>query len=177
MKRRGVMMQAFNYQEEVPVENEDTETSDVIDISFNIMNGRNVREKLIIKEYKLIPNGALAILDREYLSEMKKSPNHLIFLTALVHTQRLFYYYCCDYFAYPYDPNGEEKLKIWPTKFELDIPKLVTKKKDLVQEMVVHDMVKTKDRHYLAHLNTTIGNTLKFAIETVVILLEDGHEK
>ena len=58
-------------------------------VSFNVMPERNVTETLHIKEYHIKHREITGVFDREYETSMKHSPNHLIFLTALVHLQKL----------------------------------------------------------------------------------------
>ena len=53
-------------------------------IGFNVMADKKVEELLYIKEYRVWDNAIETIFDREYYTEMEASPDHLIFLSALV---------------------------------------------------------------------------------------------
>ena len=94
----------------------------ISELSFNVMPGRPVQERLLIREYRVEDRYAEAHFDREYASSMQNSPSHLIFLSALVHTQKLLYLALCREFGFHYDPDGPERFKIWPTKVEVRIP-------------------------------------------------------
>ena len=66
-------------------------------------------------------------------SEMSQSPDHLIFLSTLVHLQKMIYIYLCYEFGLSMKLEENEKLKIWPTNINISMPKMVTKKKDISQ--------------------------------------------
>ena len=71
---------------------------------------------------------------------MERSPSHLIFLSTLVHTQKLLYLALCREFGFEYDPNGGESFKMWPTKINVRIPELIEEEEGLVQKLWVTDL-------------------------------------
>lgn len=143
-------------------------------LEFNVMPGRRVTEDLHVREYRRGHRYAEAHFDREYRSSMQASPSHLIFLSALVHTQKLLYLALCEEFGFAYDPNGAEKFKMWPTKVECRIPELIGEEKDLVQQLWVRDVKKFDARTYRVKLETRIDSLV---ITSVVptYLLEDAR--
>lgn len=103
--------------------------------SFNVMPDRPVTETLKVREYRCGPRYVEAHFDREYQSSMKASPSHLIFLTALAHTQKMLYLALCKELDLPYEPKEAELFKMWPTKIDVRIPTLLAQEKDLVQQL------------------------------------------
>ena len=70
-------------------------------------------------------------------NKMIKSPNHLIFLTSLVHLQKMIYIYMSYELGFSLSLNKEEHMKIWPTKINIELPKLITKNKDITQTIKI----------------------------------------
>ena len=58
-------------------------------LEFNVMAGRPVTEVLHFRSYEVNQDYARGVFDRTYTSAMKASPSHLVFLTALVHLQKM----------------------------------------------------------------------------------------
>lgn len=110
--------------------------------SFNVMPDRPVEEVMKVREYRCGPGYVEAHFDREYHSTMLASPSHLIFLTALAHTQKMLYLALCREFQLPYDPSGAEQFKMWPTKIDVRIPTLIADEKDLVQKLWLRSVKK-----------------------------------
>jgi len=138
---------------------------------FNVMPKRDVEEKLYIKEYKIGKNYIEAIFDREYKSSMTKSPSHLIFLSALVHMQKMIYVYMCDYLAIEYDPYGPEILKVWPTSLDIQMPKLITQCKDISHQIHFLNIRKLKEKVYHVTAETNINNIITVNGMTMVYLI------
>jgi hypothetical protein len=111
-------------------------------ITFNILPNRNVKETLKIKEYRIWDRYIEAVFDREYVSEMKKSPDHLIFVTALIHMQKILYVYVCHEFGIEYKPFEEEKVKFWPMKVDVSIPKLIRSSNDIIHKATIDSIEK-----------------------------------
>ena len=88
-------------------------------ISFNVLPDKSVKEDIIVKKYILKERSIEAIFDRKYYSEMAQSPDHLIFLSALVHLQKMIYIYLCYEFGLSMKLEENEKLKIWPTNIKM----------------------------------------------------------
>ena len=141
-------------------------------LEFNVMPGRPVAEDLRVREYRCAHRYAEALFDRDYRSSMTASPNHLIFLSALVHTQKLLYLALCQEFGFQYDPNGAEKLKMWPTKVECRIPELISQETDMVQKLWVLDVKKFDTRTYRVKIETRIDSLVIVAV-VPTFLLED----
>lgn len=129
-----------------------------ISLSFNVMPDRPVQETLFIREYRVWDRYVEATFDRTYHSSMRASPSHLIFLTALAHTQKLLYVAICHEFGIPYDPNGPERFKMWPTKVEVKIPVMITQEQDLVQRLYIREIKKRDDKTYKLSIESRIGS-------------------
>jgi hypothetical protein len=126
--------------------------------SFNVMPGKPVSETFHIKEYRVWHNYAEATFDREYFSSMKKSPNHLIFLTGLTHTQKLIYVALAHQWNIPYSPEGTEQFKIWPTKVEVLMPSMVRKDNDVVQKLWINNIIEEKNGVFEIDITSTFNN-------------------
>lgn len=140
-------------------------------LEFNVMPNLPVEEKLFIKMYRLWDDCIEAVFDREYHSTMQKSPNHLIFLTALVHVQKMLYVYMCNYFDDEYNPYQQERLKIWPTDLEIKLPKLIIKRKNISHRLIVSDLQKIKSNTYAGFFKSYIENIVTIDGKGVVILI------
>jgi len=106
-----------------------------LNLGFNIMKDRRVEENFYVKEYRVWDRYAEATFDRDYVSNMKKSPNHLIFFTACAHTQKLLYVALCKELGFTYSAEDDEKFKFWPTKVEVDMPGMVRQNKNVLQQL------------------------------------------
>ncbi|MBC8213380.1 MAG: hypothetical protein ISR90_03005 [Candidatus Marinimicrobia bacterium] len=140
-------------------------------ISFNVMPGMQVEETLFIKEYRILEDGIEAVFDRKYFTLMAKSPNHLIFVTALVHLQKMLYVYMCHRLGLKYNPLGPEKLKIWPTSLNIEMPKLVTKKSDIVHKIKISEVTKTGPKSYYITATSDVEGTIEINGEAAVFLM------
>ena len=81
-------------------------------LQFNVMTNKYVSEKLIIKKYIVNSRKVEVYFDRKYQTDMLKSPDHFIFLSALVNLQKMIYVLMCKHFDIKYLPNEPEKFKI-----------------------------------------------------------------
>lgn len=138
--------------------------------SFNVMPDRPVEETLKVREYRCGPGYVEAHFDREYRSAMKASPSHLIFLTALAHTQKMLYLALCREFALPYDPEGPELLKMWPTKIDVKIPKLIAEEKDLVQKLWLRSVKKLPNGARRAVVDVRVDSMQIHAVVPIFML-------
>ena len=118
-------------------------------LTFNVVPNRQVSETLFIKEYRIWDGHIECSFDREYKSAMARSPDHLIFLSSLIHLQKLIYVYMCHRLDLPYDPFEPEVLKVWPTRTDCRIPKLVRERADLIQTFHVQSLTRRSDGNYL----------------------------
>ena len=145
-------------------------------LEFNVMPGKPVSEDLLVSEYRVGDRYAEAHFDREYHSSMKASPSHLIFLSALSHTQKLLYVALCREFGFEYDPSGPERFKMWPTKMAIKIPELIAEEKGLVQKLWIKRIRKHDDRTYRVQIETRIGSLLIEASVPTFLLEEPNRE-
>lgn len=142
-----------------------------ISCSFNVMNGRPVTETLHVQGYEVTARRVVARFDRDYRSSMRNSPDHLVFLTALAHTQKMLYLALCAQFGFEYDPDGPEKLKMWPTKVEVSMPKLCDRVQDVVQVLDVQQLRQIDDKTYRARIETRVGDALCIRASVPVFLI------
>jgi len=129
-----------------------------IECGFNVMPNKPVSETFTVKEYRVWNSYAEATFDREYFSSMKKSPDHLIFLTGLVHTQKLIYVFLSQHWGFKYDPAGDEQIKIWPTSVQVEMPSMVRKNTDVVQKMWVKELKEEKNGVFEITITSTFQN-------------------
>ena len=131
-----------------------------VKMTFNVMPGRSVSETFDISEYRLFNrDGKYSVeadFSREYLSEMKNSPTHVIFLTMLVHLQKMTYIMMCDYFDLPIDTKGEEVIKIWPVNLNVKMPVMIEKETNLRQVLELDRVRKSGPGKYLISGKTSI---------------------
>jgi hypothetical protein len=139
-------------------------------IAFNVMPGKSVEERLDVKEYRVWSRYAEATFDRSYRSEMLKSPDHLIFLTLLAHTQKLAYICLCQEFGFSYDPNAPERFKMWPNSVNVAMPKLVTKTTDLQQHLWITDIQKINEGRFFVKVYTRV-ESIEVRIESPVFMI------
>ena len=139
-------------------------------LAFNVMPGRPVEETLLVHEYRVGERYAEARFDREYSSSMRNSPSHLIFLSVLTHTQKLAYLALCHELGLPYDPQGSELFKLWPTKMEIQIPELISAERDLVQRLWITELKQFNDTTYRVALETRVGS-LRIVAQVPTFLL------
>lgn len=149
----------------------------VCEIRFNVMPDRPVEEQLRLKEYRVWDRYVEAQFDRTYRSTMEKSPDHLIFLTALTHSQKMIYLALCREFGFAYKPQGKELLKIWPTKVEVRMPKLCDDTEDVVQELRILELKQFDAMTYKVRIESRVGGAIHIAAECPVYLLRAPMEK
>lgn len=142
--------------------------------SFNVMPNRPVEETLKVREYRCGPGYVEAHFDREYRSSMQASPSHLIFLTALAHTQKMLYLALCRELDLPYDPNGAELFKMWPTKIQVKIPTLLAQEKDLVQQLWLRSIKKLPNGARRAVIDVRV-DTMQIHAVVPIFMLPDGE--
>lgn len=136
---------------------------------FNVMPNKPVEEVLKIKEYRIWNRSIEARFDRSYHSSMDKSPSHLIFLSSLVHLQKMLYVYFCHEFGIDYDPFGPEKLKIWPTKVDVNMPKMITETEDLKHQVIIDNFMQTKSNAYYGSSTSFINDNMIIRGEAAIL--------
>ena len=127
---------------------------------FNVMPNMGVKEYLYIKEYRIGDNYIEATFDREYHSSMKNSPSHLIFLSALVHMQKMLYIFMCHNQGLKYDPYGKELLKVWPTSLDIQMPKLITQCNDIIHRIDIKKIRKIKEKVFSVTADTNVNGVI-----------------
>jgi acyl-CoA synthetase (AMP-forming)/AMP-acid ligase II len=139
-------------------------------IVFNVMPGRQIEETLTIKEYRVWHRYAEGRFDRAYKSEMLNSPDHLIFLTALMHAQKLAYVCLCHELGIFYNPNMPERFKMWPTSVRVRMPALVTQVADVVQRLWVTELRKKNENTFFMKVRTSV-ESIEIDVESPVFLI------
>ncbi len=131
-------------------------------LSFNVMPSRHVNESLTPNQYSVGRRIARVVFNRDYETEMEKSPSHMVFLSALVQWQKLIYLVMCEEHEIVYNPNGKEIFKIWPTDVRCCLPVLVTDEESLHQDTVIfkHESVAKNKWHIEAF--STVNSRLGF---------------
>ncbi|NQT97475.1 MAG: hypothetical protein HQ562_07010 [Candidatus Marinimicrobia bacterium] len=127
---------------------------------FNVMPNMGVKESLYIKEYRIGDNYIEATFNREYQSSMKNSPSHLIFLSVLVHMQKMLYVFMCHNQGLKYDPYGKEVLKVWPTSLDIQMPKLITQCNDIIHRIDIKKIRKIKEKIFSVTADTNINDII-----------------
>jgi hypothetical protein len=140
------------------------------ELRFNVMPGKEVRETLTIERYEIEGDRIRAWFDREYHSTMEKSPSHLIFLTSLVHMQKMLYALLCHKLGLPYEPEGRELMKIWPYEFHIDLPRLIVAERGLVQDLHLREWRARSGTRFDALIEASIDDSARYRIKTAVFL-------
>ena len=138
---------------------------------FNILPNKNVKESIYVKKYILNKRKIEAVFDRKYVNDMIESPSHLVFLTSLVHLQKMIYIYLCYEFGFSINLTGKENLKIWPTKLNIELPKLVTDTKDVVQTIEINSLRKIDKKTYFGKCKSYINGFPSIKADAIINLL------
>ena len=146
--------------------------NDVSSLSFNILPNRNVYEQINVKKYILKRRSIEAIFDRDYHSDMLHSPDHLIFLSILIQLQKMIYIYLCYEFNYPFSLEEEEKLKIWPTNINIDMPKMITKRTNISHKIEISSLRKINSQTYFGKCNSSIENIINIKADAMVSIVK-----
>ncbi|MEM7253653.1 MAG: hypothetical protein AAF493_19725 [Pseudomonadota bacterium] len=140
-------------------------------IEFNVMPDRPVEEILHIREYRCGDRYIEAHFDRTYRSSMLKSPSHLIFLSAVVHYQKLLYVYACRHLGLTYDPQGPEVLKIWPTMVHVEMPRMVRNEVDIVHRVHIDSFERLEPKRYMVKTHSDVNDAVFISGETPLYVL------
>jgi hypothetical protein len=143
----------------------------VQELSFNIMPNRTVTEKLYIHEYRIGDASIEVYFDREYYSQMAFSPDHLIFLSSQIQFQKLIYVYMCYYLGFSYDPFSSERIKIWPTRIDCKVPRMIRNNKAIKQSLFIESIETRGKGIYFATATTVVNNTMVIYGEANVYVL------
>ena len=137
-------------------------------LQFNVMPNKNVNEKLKINRYIVEDNKIQVFFDRDYQTDMLKSPNHFIFLSALINLQKMIYILMCKHLNIKYSPLESEKLKIWPIKTDIDMNGMIRKKKNVMQDFKVKNIEKISNNKYILKGVSTSESTIKISGSALV---------
>jgi len=140
-------------------------------IQFNVMPNKRVNETLKINRYIVSNNKIQAIFDRSYKTDMLKSPNHFIFLSALVNLQKMIYILMCKHLNIEYSPLESEKLKIWPIKTDVEMNGMIRKKKNVMQDFKVESIEKLANNKYILKGISTSESTIKISGSALIYKL------
>jgi len=140
-------------------------------IQFNVMPNKKVNETLKINRYIVSNNKIQAFFDRNYKTDMLKSPNHFIFLSALVNLQKMIYILMCKHLNIEYSPLEPEKLKIWPIKTDVDMNGMIRKKKNVMQDFKVESIEKLANNKYILKGISTSESTIKISGSALIYKL------
>jgi hypothetical protein len=144
-------------------------------ISFNVMPDRQVSESLTPQEYSVGRRIARVVFNREYETQMEKSPSHLVFISALVQWQKLVYLAMCEEHGIDYDPAGRERFKIWPTDIRCFLPVLVREEEGLVQDTVIYKCENASEDKWTVEAFSTVNARLGFLARASVYRLDIPH--
>jgi len=145
--------------------------ADFVQARFNIMKGKEISEKISFDNFVLGENFIEATFDREYMSEMDHSPSHVTMTVIPLLTQRIYYVWACHHFGIPYNPEGEEKIKLWPTWLEFKYPKLIENEQSLNYRVDITSLKKLEDNKYYSKLQSTVNNELEINVKGLVFLV------
>ena len=137
-------------------------------VRFNVLPGKNVKEDILVKKYILKERYIKAVFDRKYHSDMVQSPDHLIFLSTLIQLQKMIYIYLCYEFGLSMKLENNEKLKIWPTNIKIDMPKMITKSKDISHTIKIKSLRKTGSKTYFGKCESSVDGIVKISADALV---------
>jgi hypothetical protein len=143
----------------------------IIRCAFNVMSGREVEETFFVREYRIWHRYIEAEFDRTYVSQMANSPSHVVFLTALTHTQKMLYVYMCHELGFDYQPDGPELLKLWPTKIDVRMPTLVTSEKGIVHRLHLSDVRRYSRGRFKMFIDSHIDGVISICGECPGLIL------
>ena len=140
-------------------------------LDFNVMPEKEISETLHVREYRVWDNYAEATFDRTYSSKMTASPSHLIFLTALAHSQKLLYVLMAHRLGRRYSPNEPEYGKFWVTDLRIHIPRMVRQEANLVERLWILSEVRTGESSRSVEAYTSFCDSLGVWARTPFFLL------
>jgi hypothetical protein len=142
-----------------------------IGMRFNVMPGRFVEETFFVSEYRIWNRYIEAQFDRTYVSEMEKSPSHVIFLTALIHIQKLTYLYMCHELGIEYRSEDSERMKLWPTRVNVLMPRMVTEESRLFQRLKITSFRQIDAKTYRVVIRSAIGGAIAMEVDFPIYLI------
>ena len=144
---------------------------DYSSLVFNVLPKKNITEKINVKKYCLKKRFIEAIFDRKYSTDMIHSPDHLIFLSSLIQLQKMIYIYLCYEFNLNINLSDKEKLKIWPTNINIDMPRMITKKTNLSQKIKIKNLRKLSNHSYFGKCESNIENLIHITADAMITVV------
>jgi len=135
------------------------------------MTGKEISEKISFDGFRIGEWYAEATFDREYMSQMDRSPSHVTMTVIPLLIQRLYYAWACRHFDVPYTPGGDEKIKLWPTWLEFKYPKLIETEQSLNYRVEITSLKKVEENKYFSKLRSTVDNELEINVKGLVFLI------
>ena len=140
-------------------------------LRFNVMSDKFVEETLVIDKYILDDNKIEVYFDRLYRTDMKKSPNHYIFLSSLINLQKMLYLLMCEKFNIKYTVEDDEKFKIWPLQTNIEMQGMVRDSLNVMQDFIIDDFKKITDKKYYIHGKSSTKSIIKITGSALVYIL------
>ena len=140
-------------------------------LNFNIMPCKFIYENSMIKEYRVWDDALEVVFDREYESDMIKSPDHLTFLSSLMNLQKMVYVYMNSYLGLKYSKTGPENLKVWPHKLNIEMPKMILNKKNIVHTMLIESIFKISKNKYKISAKTNVNGITLISGDALIVVL------
>ena len=140
-------------------------------LRFNVMPDKFVEETLIIDRYVVDGNKIEVYFDRLYKTDMKKSPDHYIFLSSLINLQKLIYLLMCNKFNIEYREQDDEKFKIWPLQTSIEMKGMVRDSLNIMQDFIIDDFKKISDRKYYIHGKSSTKSIINITGSALVYIL------
>jgi hypothetical protein len=81
------------------------------------------------------------------------------------------YLYMCYEFQLPYEPFSPERLKIWPTAVNVEMPKMLTEKEALVHRLAIKKVRTQGDKRYFAESQSNVNDLIKIQASAFIYLL------
>jgi hypothetical protein len=135
------------------------------------MPDRFVEETLIVDRYILDGTKIEVYFDRLYKTDMKKSPDHYIFLSSLINLQKLIYLLMCNRFNIKYHEQDDEKFKIWPLQTSIEMKGMVRDSLNIMQDFVIDDFKKISDSKYYIHGKSSTKSIINITGSALVYVL------
>ena len=83
----------------------------------------------------------------------------------------MIYIYLCYEFGFSINLTGKENLKIWPTKLNIELPKLITDSKDVVQTIEINSLRKIDKKTYFGKCKSYINGSPSIKADAIINLL------
>ena len=140
-------------------------------LRFNVLPDKFVEETLIIDRYVIDDIKIEVYFDRLYKTDMKKSPNHYIFLSSLINLQKMIYLLMCKRFNIKYSDYDDEKFKIWPLQTDIEMKGMVRDSINIMQDFIIDDFKKISDKKYYIHGKSSTNSIINITGSALVYIL------